>query len=106
MGRAVPYFRTALEMVARSDAVITVSERLVERFAPALGLRVLEPPLPLEPYTLSLVWHPRFDGDPAHRWLRDRILRRCHEVAGGAPGPGRRRLDPGDPTIDGARRRL
>lgn len=106
VGRAVPYFRTALEMVARSDAVITVSERLVERFAPALGLRVLEPPLPLEPYTLSLVWHPRFDGDPAHRWLRDRILRRCHEVAGGAPGPGRRRLDPGDPTIDGARRRL
>lgn len=103
--RAVPFFRTALEMVARSDDVLTVSRRLAQRFAPALGLRVLAPPLPFEPYTLSLVWHPRFDADPAHRWLRDRILDRCREVEGGAPGPGRRRLDPGDPTIDGSRRR-
>ena len=27
--------------------------------------RVLEAPLPLRPYALSLVWHPRLDADPA-----------------------------------------
>jgi DNA-binding transcriptional LysR family regulator len=105
VARAVPYFRTALEIVARSDDVLTVSWRLAERYAPNLGLRLLEPPLPLEPYTLSLVWHPRFDADPSHRWLRQRVLEQCQRVEGGAPGPGRRRLDPGDPTIDGQRSR-
>ena len=30
--------------------------------------------LPLEPYTLSLVWHPRFDADAAHAWLRELFL--------------------------------
>lgn len=74
VARAVPFFGAALELAARSDYVLTVSERLAHARADELGLRVLEPPLPLPPYTLSMVWHPRFDADPAHRWLRETLL--------------------------------
>ncbi|MCA9678318.1 MAG: LysR family transcriptional regulator, partial [Myxococcales bacterium] len=54
--RAVPYFLTALHLVARTDHVLTVSERVARAMAAPLGLRVLEPPLALAPYQLSLVW--------------------------------------------------
>lgn len=72
--RAVPYFRTGLEMVSRSNRLLTISERIVKLLAADLDLRVLEPPLPLEPFALSMVWHPRLDDDPAHRWFREQLL--------------------------------
>jgi DNA-binding transcriptional LysR family regulator len=72
--RAVPYFLAALRLVASTDYVLTVSEHIARVMAPSLDLRIVEPPLPLEPYTLQLVWHPRFDNDAGHRWLREAFL--------------------------------
>jgi DNA-binding transcriptional LysR family regulator len=74
IARAVPYFLAGLSLVAETDYVLTVSERLARALAPRLGLRLLEPPLPLKPYALSLIWHSRFDGDAAHRWLREAFV--------------------------------
>jgi DNA-binding transcriptional LysR family regulator len=38
-------------------------------------------PLPVrtEPITVSQMWHPRLDADPAHRWLRGLVLATCRE---------------------------
>jgi DNA-binding transcriptional LysR family regulator len=36
-------------------------------------------PLPIPPFTVSLLWHPRMDGDPAHRWLRGIVRDACAE---------------------------
>jgi hypothetical protein len=47
-----------------------VSRRLAERSAGALGLKIFEPPIEVEPYTLQMLWHPRHEGDGAHAWLR------------------------------------
>ncbi|HVE81524.1 MAG TPA: LysR substrate-binding domain-containing protein, partial [Myxococcales bacterium] len=99
VARAVPYFLTALQLAARTDHVLTISERVAGKMAEGLGLRILEPPLPLRPYALSLVWHPRFDGDAGHRFLREAFARAAREEAGDVhPGarmrlerPGRRR---------------
>lgn len=86
--RAVPYFQAGLLLAATTDYVLTVSARLAQAMAPRLGLRVLELPLPLEPYALTQLWHPRVDGDPAHRWLRAMVLAAAREAA---PDPGGRR---------------
>lgn len=75
VARAVPHFLVAPFLVARSDAVVTMSERLAQRIAPVLDLAMLEPPVALPHYTLAMVWHERQDADPAHRWLRDAIVR-------------------------------
>lgn len=101
--RAVPYFQVALSLTASSDYILTISERIARALGPSLGLTILEPPLPLEPYALSLVWHPRFDRDPAHAWLRELLL-----AATGEPAlrPGaRRRLATADPTTGQRRKR-
>lgn len=82
VARAVPFFLGALQLVARTDYVLTVSERIARAMGPALGLKLFEPPLPLAPYALKLVWHPRFDGDAAHGWLREVMLRAAKHTAG------------------------
>ncbi len=98
VSRAVPYFQVALAMVAASDAVLTVSERIARIAAPTHGLRILEPPLDLAPFALSLVWHPRFDGDAGHRWLREQFAAASAELDGRTHPQARNRLDRDDPT--------
>lgn len=79
VARAVPYFLAALVLVSETDYVLTVSERMARALSGRLGLRIFELPLPMEPYTLSLIWHPRVDGDPAQKWMRARLVE-CAEA--------------------------
>ncbi len=94
IARAVPYFLAGLSLVAETDYVLTVSERLARALGPRLGLRLLEPPLPLAPYALSLLWHSRFDGDEAHRWLREAFVGAAKASAADVHPGARTRLGP------------
>lgn len=105
VARAVPYFLTALQLVAETDYVLTVSERIARRYEAPLGLSVFEAPVRLRPYALSLVWHPRLDADAGHRFLREAFLRAAREVAGERHEQPRTRLDASDPTSGQRRRR-
>jgi DNA-binding transcriptional LysR family regulator len=105
VARAVPYFVTALQLAAETDYVLTVSERIARHFAKSLAIEVLEPPVKLRPYALSLVWHPRMDGDHAHRFLREVFLRAAAEAAGDRHEEPRTRLDATDPTSGHMRKR-
>jgi DNA-binding transcriptional LysR family regulator len=105
VARAVPYFLTALQLVSETEYVLVVSERIAKRFAGPLSLEVLEVPLKLRPYALSLVWHPRVDGDAGHRFLRDVFVRASHAGANEIHAAPRTRLDPTDPTSGQTRRR-
>lgn len=101
--RAVPYFVTALQLAMETDYVVTISERIAARLAPGFGLKLLEAPLKLRPYALSLVWHPRFDGDAGHRFLREVFARAARETAGDHHDEPRTRLDIG--ATSGQRRK-
>jgi len=105
VARAVPDFLTALHLAAETDYLLVVSERIATRYQRELDLELREVPLKLRPYALSLVWHPRFDGDAAHRFLREVFLRAASEVAGARHDAPRTRLDPTDPTSGETRRR-
>ncbi|WP_233206438.1 LysR substrate-binding domain-containing protein, partial [Haliangium sp. UPWRP_2] len=63
-------FLSALQLVARTDLVLTAPERLVRTLLGALPLRVLEPPLALPRFSMYQVWHESRQQDPAHAWLR------------------------------------
>ncbi len=105
VARAVPYFVTALQLAAATDYVLTISERIARHFAEPLSLTILEVPVKLRPYALSLVWHPRFDGDAGHRFLREIFLRAATEAAGDRHEEPRTRLDATDPTSGQTRKR-
>lgn len=66
----VPHFLVAPHVVRETDLVLTLAERIARSLAPLLGLRQIAPPLELEGFSMSMVWHERQHGDPAHAWLR------------------------------------
>ena len=68
-------FAAALALVRASDLVATVPERHSGNLRD--GLVSFVPPLDLPPITVSLLWHPRLDADPAHRWLRGCVREVC-----------------------------
>lgn len=63
----------ALRMVANSDVVAVVPDRITARARDELGVRshLLDSGPPSLPVVMS--WHERYGPDPAHRWLRERI---------------------------------
>ena len=68
--RWVPYYTSALEFVASSDCIATLSERLAQHHAARYQLQVIPPPIALPRCAGTQVWHARLDSDPAHAWLR------------------------------------
>jgi DNA-binding transcriptional LysR family regulator len=34
-------------------------------------------PLSLPRFSVAMLWHPRLDADPVHRWLRDCLREVC-----------------------------
>jgi len=76
----VATYTQAARMVASSDAVAT----LPSAFLRSLGFPLRIDPLPfaLDAFDYAMAWHPRVHDDPAHRWLRERLLAGLHEDAG------------------------
>jgi DNA-binding transcriptional LysR family regulator len=58
-------------LVAGSPRVAIVQERLARLLAASGGIRVLPCPFDADPLVETIWWHPMYDNDPAHRWLRD-----------------------------------
>jgi DNA-binding transcriptional LysR family regulator len=68
-----PYFLLVPSLIERSDLIITMPRRPATLLmTPAL--RMFEPPLEIDPYTVALRWHKRFHDDPAQAWLRRIIV--------------------------------
>jgi DNA-binding transcriptional LysR family regulator len=73
---ALPHAMVAPHIIAASDLLLTMAERVARVLAPPLDLVVIEPPpeLLLTGFTISMLWHERTHSDPARRWLRDVIV--------------------------------
>lgn len=68
-------FAAALALARASDLIATVPKRHTE--ALRTGMLAFTLPVELPRFTVSLLWHPRSDGDAAHRWLRGCVRDVC-----------------------------
>jgi DNA-binding transcriptional LysR family regulator len=68
-------FAAALALARGSDLIATVPEQHTVKLR--AGLHSFALPLALPEFTVSLLWHPRLDADPAHRWLRGCVREVC-----------------------------
>jgi DNA-binding transcriptional LysR family regulator len=81
----VPSFRAALSVASVSDLLAQVTDSFfnaTQHQARSGPPEVRSFPLPVrtEAITVSQMWHPRLDADPAHRWLRGLVLAACREA--------------------------
>lgn len=70
----VPYFLAAIYAVPGTDIVSILPRRFVTIFTPDPRLTVVEAPEEIGPFDYGMVWHPRLDEDPLHRWFRERLV--------------------------------
>jgi DNA-binding transcriptional LysR family regulator len=68
-------FSDALALARSTDLIATVPERHTAILRDSLHCFPL--PLQVPDFTVSLLWHPRLDADPAHRWLRGCVRDAC-----------------------------
>lgn len=68
-------FSTAVAMSRASDLIASVPERHTGNLRAGMHTFVL--PFTTPEFTVSLLWHPRFHADPAHRWLRGVVVETC-----------------------------
>jgi DNA-binding transcriptional LysR family regulator len=68
-------FSTALALARASDMIASVPERHTGNLR--AGMHSFPIPVPTPEITISLLWHPRLDADPPHRWLRGLVRDVC-----------------------------
>ena len=68
-------FSTALALARASDLIASIPERHTGNLR--AGMHSFSLPVPTPEITISLLWHPRLDADPAHRWLRGQVRDVC-----------------------------
>ncbi|NJO39404.1 MAG: LysR family transcriptional regulator [Cyanobacteria bacterium CRU_2_1] len=69
----VPHFLVAPFILANTDLIATLAERVAHTYADFLHLQVLPLPFEVSRFNVSMLWHSKNNNDRAHQWLRDAI---------------------------------
>lgn len=66
-------FNTLPQLLIGTNRIATMHQRLALYYARHLPLRLLPMPVPLPKMREMMFWHRSMDGEPMHRWLRNRL---------------------------------
>src|SRR4051794_12053820 len=78
-------FLTVPALVAGSDRIALLQRRLVELLPLDAGIRALPCPFDAGPLIEAMWWHPVYDDDPEHGYLRDLVGRAARQAVGEGP---------------------
>lgn len=69
----VPYMLAALRMLETTDLLLTIPARIAEPVLSRFNLPKLKAPKEIPAIRYSMIWHPRFESDQLHVWLRETV---------------------------------
>jgi DNA-binding transcriptional LysR family regulator len=81
-------FAVAPFMLRNTDLITLMPRIPAALLAAAAGIRLVEPPMQLQPVSETMVWLRRMDHDPGHAWLRDRLRAHARPLVGSTPNVG------------------
>ncbi|MFI5915150.1 hypothetical protein [Dactylosporangium sp. NPDC051541] len=61
-----------------------LQRRLVDLLPLNIGIRALPPPFEVAPLIEAMWWHPVYDADPEHAYLRDVLTKAARQAIGPA----------------------
>jgi DNA-binding transcriptional LysR family regulator len=70
---STPHFLVAPSILARTNLIATLVERVAKEFAQTLNLKILPCPLPLKGFSVFMRWHQSTRDFTTHAWLRSII---------------------------------
>jgi DNA-binding transcriptional LysR family regulator len=68
------HFMVLPSIVRATDLAVLMPRNIARGFAAAGGYAIVEAPLPLREFAVSLHWSRRFEADPGSQWLRSAVL--------------------------------
>lgn len=68
-------FTSALALASASDMIATVPEQQTGKLR--AGMHSFPLPFSTPVFSVAMLWHPRMNADPVHRWLRDIVFEIC-----------------------------
>ena len=68
-------YSIALALARATELIASVPERHTGNLR--AGMYSFKLPVPLAEIMVAMLWHPRLDGDAAHRWLRSHVREVC-----------------------------
>jgi DNA-binding transcriptional LysR family regulator len=74
-------FLTVPSLVAGTERIGLLQRRLVDLLPLDTGIRALPPPFDAAPLIEAMWWHPMYDADPGHRYLRDLVSRAARDIS-------------------------
>jgi hypothetical protein len=77
-------FLTVPALITGSDRIALLQRRLVDLLPLDTGIRALPVPFEVSPLIEAMWWHPVFDDDPEHSYLRDVVVRAAGQALPGA----------------------
>jgi DNA-binding transcriptional LysR family regulator len=71
----VESFALVAHMLEGTRMVAVVHERLARRMQrEGARIKLVPPPFPIDPLLETMYWNPNLEDDPAHHWLRERLV--------------------------------
>ena len=67
------HFTSVPFLLNNSDCVALLPRRMAEECAKTMSLKIFPPPIAVESFTISMVWHQRHTNNSSHQWLRKQI---------------------------------
>jgi DNA-binding transcriptional LysR family regulator len=83
-------YAPALAIIEKSDLIAILPTSLLDRSAYEDQIVSRDPPVPMPVRPYCVIWHRRWDSDPAHRWLRRTITSLFAKETGNSAGVTRR----------------
>ncbi|MCY9873415.1 LysR family transcriptional regulator [Vibrio barjaei] len=71
---STPFFSSAFALLQQTDALLTVPLHIAVNLKKTQRLHVIDIPFNVPTHKYWLLWHPKYDHEPAHRWTRDHVL--------------------------------
>lgn len=66
----VPHFLVIPMIVANTDLIVTIPNRVASVFSRLVKVKVFPLPVSIPSFDVALFWHPRFAADPPVQWMR------------------------------------
>jgi DNA-binding transcriptional LysR family regulator len=74
---SVPHFLIAPFVIANTNLIATLAERVATTYSDVLDLCIQPLPLDVAGFSFQMLWHTKNNNDPAHLWLRAMIEEVC-----------------------------
>lgn len=73
-------YHVAIHLAKEQNLVATLPSRVAKIYKNDPELTILEPPFPIPPFELDMIWSPLLHRDASHIWLRQLIVAAAEEV--------------------------